>query len=197
MPENTREAIRVRDELNKLIQSVDGETDMDTEVIRCCLAVGQEELEKWLYDGKFTPSVAPVADITGEDPNNLRLRLPKHWTDAEKEFFGLGDKLRFIHALRAAVKPDPGIKAAKNYFGHAIMLYPELWRAALERLDTRSPKHWTEDEKEAFRTGRVIEFIKAVRTQTNTGLKEAKAYFARMRDEHTHLWNVESDGWTS
>jgi len=197
MPEHTREAIRVRDELNKLIQSVDGETDHDTEIIRCCLAVGQEELENWLYDGKFTPSVAPVADITGENPHDLQLRLPRHWTDAEKEHFGLGLKSQFIRSVRAAVKPSPSLTVAKAYAERMVSMYSNLWKASLIDLDMRTPDHWEDDEKEAFKKGRVIEFLKAVRTHTNSELKPAKEYLARMRDEHAHLWNVDANGWTS
>ena len=191
---STSEAIRVRDALNELVRSVEGETDQETEIIRCCLAVGVEELEKWMYDGEFTPSVAPAIDITGEDPNSLGLRLPKHWTDAEREFFGAGMKIQFIKAVREAIKPMPELKDALAYFNRMKAQFPELWKAKFTDLDYRQPEHWTDEEKEAFRHGKVIAFIKAVRTKTGEGLKPAKAYFDRMKREHADKWAIDTDG---
>lgn len=191
------EAIRIRDSMNRLIQQVQGEDEQTTEIIRCCIAVGVEALEEWLYDGKSTPSVAPLADIIGEDPLNLQLRMPKHWTDAEQEHFGMGRKVQFIKAVRAVVgKDNVSLQDAKAYSERVIERYPELYRAKLKDLSYRAPEHWGADEKEAFKHGRMIDFIKAVRTQTGVGLKDGKAYFEKMKDEHADMWAIDTNGLT-
>jgi hypothetical protein len=61
-------AKRYRDILNALIASLPGD-EQDEVVTRCCIAVAVEELEKWLYNGEFTPSTVPAEEVTGFQPS--------------------------------------------------------------------------------------------------------------------------------
>jgi hypothetical protein len=58
-PVPTGQAIELRDRLNALIETLD-QNEQDGLVLRCCLALAVEEVEKWMYQGQFTPSVVPV-----------------------------------------------------------------------------------------------------------------------------------------
>jgi len=125
--------VELRDRLNAIIESIQGE-DQEAYIMRCCVAVGVEELEKWMYEGNYTPSVKPCT---------------------EKIVFLQGTSLKSELDIDSDLLPFT---------------------------------QWSQEEKDAFRGGQEIRFIKAYRTRTGSSLKDSKFYIERQRDIYPNLW---------
>jgi len=125
--------VGVRDRLNEMIESIEGD-DQESHVMRCCVAVAVEEMERWMYDGKYTPSVRPVdepgrpAGSQSKAPADrvLDFELPyEDWPEDERMAFQRGELIVMVKAVRT--RSGRGLKEGKAYVDHQKERYPGLW----------------------------------------------------------------------
>ena len=128
--------VELRDKMNALIESIEG-SDQEAYIMRCCVAVGVQELEKWMYDGEYTPSVKACsesvdfrnvggAQAIAEELAKIDFEKPfSDWSEAEKMTFREGKNISFIKALRT--RTNCGLKVGKAYAAHQRERYPNLW----------------------------------------------------------------------
>lgn len=129
----SQRAVHVRDRLNELISSIDGDDDQERHILRCCIAVAVEEIEKWMYGGNYTPSVMPVNQAVMDAVNAVgtgRLGVVDFdlefslWPADEKQFFRESKKIQFIKAVRARTSCE--LKVGKDYWERMEKRYPNL-----------------------------------------------------------------------
>jgi len=65
-------------------------------------------------------------------------------------------------------------------------------RSNVLNLEVRKPKDWEANEWEAFRKGRMIEFIRSVRANTGSGLRESREYYNRMKKEIPEQFGIQN-----
>jgi len=171
-------AILVRDRLNEMIDGLTKEKeDLEANILACCLALAVEEVEKWMYQGDFTPSVAPYRE-------GKEWHMPLHPGEDGENFSGPPwarqrvnplDKMGSFQRLKAkaAVKP-------------VVIRTPS-------KLDSFTPGDWDQDTMRAFRDGNRPAFIVCVRGLAgwNVPMNEAIDYASRMIKAYPHLWSVE------
>jgi ribosomal protein L7/L12 len=175
--ENIKEkATKVRDLLNTLI-SIQGNTSQEDAVINCALACAVEELEKWIYNGEFLPSVRPV-DF---NPKRLEavLNIPNVALSVEEWAMLSNPNMGKIQA----------IKSLHDRTGLGLVDCKAVVEAATggENSDPNFPtvpSEPTEDEKTWIKKGERIFAIKNLRGRTGMGLKEAKAIVDKWADEY-------------
>ena len=144
-------SLAFRDMLNNLISTV-GQATQEDQIIRCCLATAIEELEKWIYDEEWTPSVRSTDDIVLSDkidPNTLtqliellkagKLDNRKYTPEKEKIEYGPVNKLgltaieattlmsgKRIAAIKEyRIRKDCGLREAKEFIDKIIEENPE------------------------------------------------------------------------
>jgi len=164
----------MRDLLNKLISLECGD-DIDAEVIRCALACSVEELEKFIYDGKMTPSVKPAEqNITytttgkqsGTDPIPARIA-------SQLDIAAIRDNLSTperLCCLNGSSGVEDAVKSFMQRTGTDITKAREYVYAYVERC-----LKLTDAEKVQFR-GNKIAAIKVIRERSGLGLFDAKKY---------------------
>jgi hypothetical protein len=168
--------VDARDRLTKMIEEYledagvvrDLSDEQDVRVISCCLAIAVEELEKYLYDDDWTPSVIPYREgeewhWPGENDNSMSGPPFARKMKSVEEKFPVLEKLR---------KKGPIPKVER------IPLVGHL------------PMDWTPLESEMFRDGDFQEFCRAVRITTQAPLKDVSAYASRMKKEYPDIWGV-------
>ena len=192
-----------RDMLNDLISEVSAETERDRYIIQCCIALSVEALEDWTNNGE-TPSVRPIEDVAfakDADPMDLANRLPRHWTEGEQDLFAWGHGEQFAKKVRSVIQAAGGsvtLAEAKEYRERMVQEYPQLWDNRKSRrsdfltamprrnpldLKSRLVSDWTKGELEAFKEGKEVAFLRALRIATNCSLRDGKDYVERMREQ--------------
>jgi hypothetical protein len=162
--------VEIRDKLNAMIDELLVEPDMDSQVISCCLAVAVEELEKWIYDNQFTPSVIPAdVDTSGwfkqpEDKSGDDWVGPP-WDRRRKTMNERFPTLAKVKKAKKVKKPFP--------------------RRDMADYDIQE---WSDWERAAFRDGNRSAFIRAVAMYAGVSMKEAKAYADIAIKEYSNQW---------
>lgn len=109
---DTKLSQQYRDLLNNLIRTV-VENNREAEIIRCCLAVSVEELEEYIYNGKFTPSVRPVSPSIAVSTSTVDASMAELELDDEE--MGLAVTGRKIDAIKQfRIRRGCGLLEAKN-----------------------------------------------------------------------------------
>jgi hypothetical protein len=142
--------------------------EQDARVISCCIAIAVEELEKYLYDNDWTPSVIPYREgeewhWPGEDDDSMTGPPFARKSKSVEEKFPVLDKLR---------KKGP---------------IPKVERIPLKG---HHPADWSPLESETFREGDWQGFCRAVRITTQAPLKDVTVYAKRMKQDHGNMWGV-------
>ncbi len=174
MSDPKERVVQVRDRLNGMVDEVMAAGDQDAHVIACCLALAIEELELYLYDGEWTPSVAPYKDSRkfeipfkkGEEDNDSFAGPP--WNRKRTSVFD-----RFPTAAKLK---KTGIKVPQEQTD----------------LSSRIMDEWTEQEKRVFREGERAPFIKAVRFGTGCTLRRAREYLEEMKARYPLTWGIDN-----
>jgi len=126
--------VDLRDLMNAIVESIEGD-DQEAYIMRCCVAVGVQELEKWMYDETYTPSVQACSEqatfVRGRETASkpmIDFELPfSDWTEGEKNAFREGKKITFIKELRT--RTGCGLKEGSSYWEHQCSFYPHLWNS--------------------------------------------------------------------
>jgi len=149
---------RYRDLLNSIISTVVGD-DQESEIVRCCLAVSVEELEDYIYDGKFTPSVRPASSTpVAASSSTVQVSMPElELDDEEMKMAVTGRKIEAIKQFRSRRGCD--LLDAKNI----VEAFIEFAKPTKEEIDLALKP-----------PGYKISAIKAYRTRTKLGLKFSK-----------------------
>jgi len=174
MSDPKEKAIEIRDRLNAIVDEVMTSGDQEAHIVACCLALAVEELEKYLYEDGWTPSVAPYKDgrkfeipfKPGEDDSEAFAGPP--WSRRRKSVF---DKYPTLAKLRKT-----GIKAQPSKVD----------------LTSRLPIDWSQWERRVFREGDRAAFVKAVRRETGCTLRQAHEYANEMKARNPSLWGVDN-----
>jgi len=168
-------ALDARDRLSALSEAFleDGvemgfEESQEAHVVACCIAVAVEELEKYLYEGNWTPSVRPYREgeewnWPGEDDKSMSGPPHKRQSRPVEEKFPVLEKLKRKGPIPKVVKIP--LK------GH----HPALW----------SPL-----ESETFRDGDWQGFCRAVRISTQAPLKDVVGYAKRAKQDYPDIWGI-------
>lgn len=149
-------SINLRNSLNSLIATLNGNTQED-EIMRCALSEAVESLERWIYDGNYTPSVRPADKI-------FTIKTEIHSGDKLLTDDRLRDKYLKGRSRVSAIielEKDFGITQEK-----ALRIVDEYERTATPFLN--------DDEKRSAREGRKVEAIRMLKLRTCIGLKRAK-----------------------
>ena len=152
------------------------QNDQESNVLACCVALSVEEVEKWAYNGEFTPSVAPIVKgqvsgvpfRPGEEDDTKFMGPP--WARVKKSSLSGMDALNRLKA-RSASKP---------------VLVPKI-----SILDRYQPGDWTIDVRAAFFKGDRGLFIACLRTMiepAHVSYGEASDYLLRMQKSHSAMW---------
>jgi len=182
-------AVKTRDRLNvQMAELTDNINDQEANILACCIALAVEEIEKWMYNGEFTPSVAPfregkewvrflpkpgivpgIVPAVGEDPRIAKPKSPWEGSDLEKMAAG------FQRIKAQAAKKQIHVKAKSV-------------------LDGVEPDDWDDEMMLAFRVGNVPLFItvlgKMIHPVTLTML-EISEYLGKMKKQYPHLWRAD------
>lgn len=169
-------AILVRDSLNEMIDGLTkNKDDQESNILACCVAVAVEEVEKWMYQGEFTPSVAPYRE-------GKEWHMPMQTGVDNEDFTGPPwARVRKDSLSNMAAFQRIRVKAAN---GPVVIRAPSM-------LDKYSPGDWDKDTMRAFRDGNRPVFVLCVRglvPNFQVPLKEASDYASRMVKEYPHLW---------
>lgn len=154
-------AVAMRDRLNKMAEEVmqGNPPDMEDHVVACCLAVAVEELEKWLYDDQWTPSVRPYID-----DRDFEIPFPPGAEDdpaqggppwARKKVSVL-ERFPTLRRLKEQGKLNP----------------TKVTEDALELLKRTPFEDWDVVLREEFRSGHRQELIRALRSKTGASIKK-------------------------
>jgi len=168
--------LEARERLTKMIEEYLEDTgvarelsdEQDARVISCCLAIAIEELEKYLYDNDWTPSVIPYREgeewhWPGEDDDSMTGPPFARKSKSVEEKFPVLEKLRKKGAI------------------------PKVQRIALKG---HLPMDWSQMESDAFRDGDFQEFCRVVRIVTQAPLKDVRSYAKRMKNDYPDTWGV-------
>ena len=173
----TDKAIKVRDQLNRIIEDllIDKE-DQESNILACCVALSVEEVEKWAYKGEFTPSVAPI--VQGKS-----LGIPfKNGQDNDEEWTGLAwERVKKTPLSDMAVLNKLKAKTASKPM---IIATPSI-------LDRYQPGDWDDAVRKAFFEGDRLIFMRSIREMVApapVGITEASEYLNRMRKDHPAMW---------
>ena len=137
----TDKAIKIRDQLNGIIEELMlDKDDQEANILACCVALSVEEIEKWAYNGEFTPSVAPIV-------NNKILKIPcKPGEEDDEQWMGppwARVKKTALSGMDALNRLKPGFEAPVCIvasIGHDVSM-PSRNRTVLAGLirDTSNP----------------------------------------------------------
>ena len=164
---NSDRGLEIRDRLNAIIDELlaDSPTQED-HIIACSVAVGVEELEKWLYDGDFTPSVRPNTDKWA----GLDVKALQKEQEAKKSVFEREPTL--------AKLKENGIKVSK----------PKI------NVFERGPDDWDIAALSAFRQGNGPQFIRRIQLQYGVNIRDSQRYFSVCKSLNPVLWKIDQHG---
>ena len=165
-------AIEIRDRLNAIVDDVMSTGSQEDHIVACCVALAVEELEKWLYDGDFTPSVRPYRDDRkwqipfkpGEDDDGFS---GPPWDRHKTSIF---DRYPSLAKLR-----KNGIKSPPK-----------------ENLDECGMDDWSESMRRQFRDGDRAGFIRTLRMEKKATLKAARDYADKMKALNPTIWDIDN-----
>ena len=172
--------IKVRDDLNRLIDELtEDKSDQEGHVLSCCIAVAVEEIEKWMYNGEFTPSVVPYREGKDSKPN----RKPDHRFPHPSV-----DPVDLVMPSKASLPvsgymiPPPSFTVPPSFppsFGPTPSNYltPPSSMPVLDRLKNKAgnkvksysffnnlaPEDWSPEMMRAFREGSRVRFFDSVK----------------------------------
>ena len=133
----TELATQTRDELNRLAERISKVDTQEGHILAGCVAVAIEEIEKWMYDGKFTPSVMPYREPTKSEPSlaskifeTKQLTLPTIQGEADipndwKMLLKNGEKIALIKKVREQYRC--GLVEAKELVDDLVNRFPRLY----------------------------------------------------------------------
>jgi hypothetical protein len=208
----------VRDSLNEMIEEmIKDKHDKEGAILACCIALAVEEVEKWMYNGEFTPSVVPVKDGAGiippviGDPEPVDLAdlfpnsknnnpakpvaFPASWPNAATPSFP-------IHTPNPIWNSSPAQSGWKRPTG-PNSIFDRLKAKAAQKpivvksdnpLDGYVPADWDKDTMRAFRDGNKAAFVCCVRAlipHFKVPISQASDYMNRMVKAHSHIWGVD------
>jgi len=173
MSDQKEKVVQIRDRLNNIVDEVMREGDQEAHVIACCLALAIEELEKFLYDDEWTPSVAPYRDDRkfqipfkkGEEDDSAFVGPP--WQRKRTSVF---DKYPTLAKLKKT-----GIKRPQ----------------AQTDLSSRDMTDWSQWERRAFREGDRANYMRALRKETGVTLRRAREYLDEMKVRYSKMWGID------
>jgi hypothetical protein len=174
-------AVQVRDSLNKIVDELILNTDdQEANVLACCVSLAVEEVEKWMYNGSFTPSVAPY-----REGKEWKMPCKSLEQEDDKDFTGppwarksknAADEMSAFKRLQERSKNKPVVVRQ------------------VSALDRYTPSEWNDEMMRAFRDGNKIGFISSLGGNMSwpyVSFKERLDYESRMEKEYPHLWNAE------
>jgi len=211
--------IKVRDDLNRLIDKLtEDESDQEGHVMSCCIALAIEEIEKWMYNGEFTPSVVPYSlvnkdfkpskkhdhrvDPADPDDNGLvsfpnPLPTPASvWNSA----FPPPVKAQPFAAQWAPPACNQGMPASIPIF-EKLRVRAEAAPITIKTfsfLNTLAPENWDPDMMKAFREGSRERFFNSIKMLPSSpswlSVSEVMNYVNKMIEVYPHLWSVDNKG---
>jgi len=176
----SEQAIQTRDRLNAIIDELTQKKDQESYVLACCIAVAVEEMEKWMYHGEFTQSVAPYREgkewngvpVKPEEADDEKFVGPP-WARKKKEIF---DDLPTLRRIKQSGKP---IKTSD---------ISDLGR----QMDKYDPGDWDTETRDAFTQGNILVFVARIQRHLMPNIRipapEALSYARRMQKQWPHLW---------
>jgi hypothetical protein len=197
--------IKVRDDLNRLIDKLtEDESDQEGHVMSCCIALAVEEIEKWMYNGEFTPSVAPYRE--GKDLKPKKKNEPRQVSEDELIAFGppLPTPASVWNSTFSPVKPP--VYSANNMpastpIFEKLRIKAEAAPIRLKTfsfLNTLAPEDWNLDMMKAFREGSRERFFNSIKMFPSSpswlSVTEVMNYVNKMIEVYPHLWSVDSKG---
>ena len=138
-----------------MIDEVMEYNDQESHIVACCLAVAIEDLEKYIYDGEWTPSVSPYKD-------DRKFEIP--FKSGEEDSDGFAGPPWNRHRVSVFDKYPTLSKLRKT----GIKTLPK------KGLGGRGIDQLSEREKKAFREGKRSDFIKSVRIETGCTLRQSR-----------------------
>jgi len=214
----SEKAIALRDELNKIVDRlIPDRSDQESNVLACCVALAIEEIEKWMYDGSFTPSVVPYRkNVTFhfEKENYSKINIVREWEDNWE-----------IHPAETVTEPVETPFFLPVSVGSASSAPVQTWNGSVpeatdpliltryqalkdsgkleDALKGRNKEHdpfkhlepaqWSYDIMQAFKEGKKEEFIYGIKNifpNKMVSFTEASDYFIRMKKEYPFLWKT-------
>jgi hypothetical protein len=206
--------IKVRDDLNRLIKELtEDKSDQDGHVMSCCIALAVEEIEKWMYNGEFTPSVAPYSlvnkDFKPSKKHDHRVDPLERLDDPDGN--GL---VAFPNPLptpasvwNSAFPPVKPPAYSANNMPASTPIFEKL-RVRAEAapiklktfsfLNTLAPEDWDPDMMKAFREGSRERFFNSIKMFPSSpswlSATEVMNYANKMIEVYPHLWSVDNKG---
>lgn len=171
-------AIKLRDDLNKLVDELLlDKDDRESNVLACCVALAVEEVEKWMYQGNFTPSVAPYREgkefhMPGIQDNPMGAmtvpEIQRNFNDPPLELAAF-KRIKEKADVTPIVLPTP---------------------SALDRYD---PGDWDDDTMRAFRDGNKPVFLVSVRNLPGfpVPMSDVVNYFNKMVKAYPYIWKAD------
>ena len=178
MSEDKSKAIEMRDRLDKMAKEVMGSNpDMQDHIVACCLAVAIEELEKWIYDDGWTPSVRPYID-------NRKFEIPfPAGSEEDANQFGPPWDRKKVDVLDRF----PTVKRLKEQG----RLEKKQTVDELHVLKTTPFDRWDSVLREIFRDGDKPQFIRQVRIKTGASLKNIHNFVDSMIVLMPDVWGID------
>jgi hypothetical protein len=182
MSEGKDKAVSMRDHLEALTKEMLlVSPDMEDHVVACCLAVATEELEKWIYDNDWTPSVRPYIDdrdfgipfTPGTGSNKTHQGPP--WKREKKPKPSFASRFPTVQKLK-----DEG------------RLNEEKPVDKLFELSRKTYDDWDVQLREIFRLGDKPDFIKAVRRHTGASVNKVHKYVDEQLNLYPLAWGIDN-----
>ena len=178
----TDKAIKIRDQLNGIIEELMlDKDDQEANILACCVALSVEEIEKWAYNGEFTPSVAPIV-------NNKILKIPcKPGEEDDEQWMGPP----WARVKKTALSGMDALNRLKARAANKAVVVKSQ-----SILDKWNPGDWTPDVKNAFARGSAPFFILAVRKMIEPAVVsgiEVSDYLNRMKSSYGYLWGTKGN----
>lgn len=181
-------AVQLRDELNGIADRLMEDGDKEGHVLACCVAIAIEEVEKWMYKGEFTPSVAPFREghefqMPGLEPPEMShpWSPPSPATNPWRWSPNRNDGPIDLNKLGAWQR----IKARASKGKPVVVPNPSP-------LDGYDPNQWDAATMQAFKDGNRPVFLRMIQTipmMPQITLKQASDYLSRMMQAYPHLWD--------
>ena len=183
----SEKSVMVRDKLASLIEEVMADGNRESHVIACCLSVGLEELEKWMYNGDFTPSVSPYLD-------GREFLIPFEPEEESDDFTGPPWNREKIPIMSRHPALKEAIEKAKTANAKSKKLKGFLDKRRKENgksLSSLLIHEWEEEWVDAFRKGDRAELNRKIRLTTNAPMKEIVLFIADSVSSYSCLWGID------
>ena len=173
-------ALAMRDRLNKLAEDVMvGEPDMEDHVVACCLAVAVEELEKWIYDNDWTPSVRPYID-----DRDFKVPFPDGSKDDPSQSGAPWD--------RKKVSIFDRCPTAKKLKDQGRLNPTDITEDALDSLKVTPFEDWDVVLRVRFRDGDKTDMVKAIRLKTGASIKRIMDFVDTLIVLMPRVWGIDN-----